>query len=95
LILWNVLAIFGRFIGKTALPNPRFDRLAGVRRNRKMRNISAALACLALFLGVILALDPIVSGTPFHPTPVIIVGAVFVVFFSSATYFHMRFLSRE
>lgn len=73
----------------------RFDRLAGVRRNRRFRNVSAAVSGLSFILTIVLLLDPVFSGTPFHFGPIIGAGALFVGALSVATYFHMRFLTRE
>jgi hypothetical protein len=73
----------------------RFDRLAGVRRNRRLRNTWLIIAGFSLFVGVILILDPMVSGTPAQLGPMAGFGGLFVVSFSIAVYFHLRFLSRE
>ena len=72
-----------------------FDRLAGPKRNRRMRNAFGITAAIALFLAVIFILDPMVSGTRIHFTSLFILGLLFVISFSFATYFHLRFLTRE
>jgi hypothetical protein len=73
----------------------RFDRLAGVRRNRRLRNIWMTLAGVSFFIGIILVLDPLFSGSPAQLGPMAGFGALFVVSLSMTLYFHLRFLSRE
>lgn len=77
------------------MANSRFDRLAGVRRNRRLRNWWSGVSGLCLFVSVILALDPLVSGSEFRLAPVLIFSALFVASLAATIYFHMRFLSRE
>ncbi len=75
--------------------SPHFDRLAGVRRNRRLRNVAMSFAIACLFFVVILVVDPIVSGTAPHITAIIILSGLLVISASIATYFHLRFLTRE
>jgi hypothetical protein len=75
-------------------PSP-FDRLAGTRRNKRWRNACGIGAAAFFFLAAILILDPIVSGTPAHVGWLLLLGLVCIVLVSFATYFHMRFLTRE
>lgn len=81
-------------VRKTVDPS-RFDRLAGVRRNRRLRNAATAAAGLSFIVAVVLILDPIVAGTAIHIGPVLGVAMFFVASLSIAIYFHMRFLTRE
>jgi hypothetical protein len=75
--------------------SPHFDRLAGVRRNRRWRNTSMAAAIASFFFLVILSVDPLVSDTPPKLGFIVIFAVLLVIFASIATYFHLRFLTRE
>jgi hypothetical protein len=77
------------------MPNPRFDRLANWRRHRRLRNITAAVAGIAFFAGLLFGLDPVVSHTAFRLEPVLIFGGVFFLAAIVAAYYHMRSLTRE
>jgi hypothetical protein len=96
LIFWSVVRILeDPFQPSNSMKNPRFDRLANWRRNRRLRNITAAIAGIAFFTALLLGLDPVVSGEPFRLQPVIVFGLVFFIAASVALYYHMRFLTRE
>ncbi len=77
------------------MKNPHFDRLANWRRNRRLRNITAAIAGIAFLAGLLIGLDPVVSGTAFRLEPVLIVALIFFIAASVAAYYHMRSLTRE
>jgi hypothetical protein len=80
---------------RNSIHNPRFDRLGNWRRNRRLRNITAAIAGVAFFAGLLVGLDPVVSGTPFRFEPVLFFGVVFFLAAIVAAYYHMRSLTRE
>jgi hypothetical protein len=73
----------------------RFDRLAATRRNRRFRNISATVAGFAFLIALVIGLDPFVSGSAPHYDHLSESVVLFVVSFSVAAYFHMRFITRE
>ncbi|MBU0509281.1 hypothetical protein KKH27_10640 [bacterium] len=77
------------------MSNSHFDRLAGLRRNRRLRNICAGVAGGCFMLAVILWLDPMVSGSAPNDGWALGFVALFLIFAAAALYFHMRFLTRE
>jgi hypothetical protein len=77
------------------LHSPHFDRLAGVRRNRRYRNIAMGIAIASLFFLAIFGIDPIVSASPPKIGVLAVLAALLIVSSSIATYFHLRFLTRE
>jgi arginine exporter protein ArgO len=72
-----------------------FDRLAGVRRNRRLRNVCVIVAVISLFVAVVAGLDSLVSDTPFKVGYVFVFGVLFIVSASFAAYYHLRLMSRE
>ena len=72
-----------------------FDRLAGVRRNRRLRNFWMGIAIASTFFLVIVGVDPIVSATKPNVELIIILAGLMIVSTSIATFYHLRFLSRE
>jgi hypothetical protein len=72
-----------------------FDRLASSRRNRRLRNYWLAVAAVSLFIGAIMALDPLFSGAPIREGWIISIGLSFVISASVGTYFHLKFQTRE
>ena len=75
--------------------SPHFDRLAGVRRNRRFRNIATGFAIASFFFLALFGIDPMVSATPPQIPLLLILGGLLIVSASIATYFHLRFLTRE
>jgi hypothetical protein len=69
--------------------------LAGVRRNRRFRNLWMGLAITSFFFIAIFGIDPMVSSTPPKVALLAVLGGLLVVSASFAIYFHMRFLTRE
>jgi len=72
-----------------------FDRLAGLRRNKRLRNVCLAASGASFLLALLLWLDPMVSGAESHDGWVLLFGALFLISFAAMLYFHMRFLTRE
>ncbi|RPH93434.1 hypothetical protein EHM69_10285 [candidate division KSB1 bacterium] len=77
------------------MSNSRFDRLAGVRYNRRLRGVCLAASAISLFLLIVTALDGMVTGGPVKLDWILIFGIAFIISFAFAAYYHMRFLSRE
>lgn len=80
---------------RAAAKHSPFDRLAGLRRNRRLRGICLAISGASFLLALLLWLDPLVSGSEPHDGWVLFFGALFLIFFAAMLYFHMRFLTRE
>jgi len=72
-----------------------FDRLAGLRRNRKWRNVCSFVAGLSFLLVVVVGLDAVISGSPLKLGYLFVSGVVFIVSSSFAAYYHVRFMSRD
>jgi hypothetical protein len=72
-----------------------FDRLAGNRRNRRLRNFWFSASAVSLFVGAILALDPLFSGARVREGWMVMVGLFLVVSASTGTYYHLKFQTRE
>jgi hypothetical protein len=77
------------------MDHTNFDRLAGLRRNRKWRNLSSLAAGLSLLLAVVVGLDSVVSESPLKLGYLLVFGVLFIVSSSFAAYYHLRFMSRE
>jgi hypothetical protein len=73
----------------------KFDRLAGVRRNRRLRNFWMAVSGGLLLIGTVAVLDPVVSGGVFQWSRTAAFGSLFIVSIGIMVYYHLRFLSRE
>ena len=72
-----------------------FDRLAGVRRNRRLRNFWLGMAITSLFVLILAGVDPIVSSTPPKIGLLVVMGVLLAVSVSITAYFHTRLLTRE
>jgi hypothetical protein len=75
--------------------SPHFDRLAGVRRNRRLRNFWMIAGVASLFFVILLSVDPLFSGAKPKLGLILVCGGALVISASAATYFHLRFLTRE
>ncbi|MDD5088923.1 MAG: hypothetical protein PHI18_09030 [bacterium] len=80
---------------RKAAKHSHFDRLAGLQRNKRLRNICLAASGASFLLTLLLWLDPMVSGSQPHDGWVLLFGALFLISFAAMLYFHMRFLTRE
>jgi len=75
--------------------SPHFDRLAGWRRNRRLRNFWTIVGAVSFFFLILLSIDPLFSGASPKFGLILVFGGVLVISASAATYFHLRFLTRE
>ena len=72
-----------------------FDRWANARRNKRLRNFCLAGMGFSMLIAAVIVLDSLVTNTPLNLGRLFIFGVLFVVSFSFATYYHLRFMSRE
>lgn len=77
------------------MDNTNFDRLAGLRRNRKWRNLCSLAAGFSLLLVVVVGLDAVVSQSPLKLGYLFVFGVLFIVSSSFAAHYHLRFMSRD
>jgi arginine exporter protein ArgO len=75
--------------------NSNFNRLAGLRRNRTLRNVCLIASGFSLLFVAVVGLDAVVSGSPLKLGYLFVFGVVFIVSSSFAAYYHLRFMSRE
>jgi hypothetical protein len=75
--------------------NSNFDRLAGLRRNRRLRNVCLIAAIVSLLLAVVVGLDSVVSESQLRLGYFFVFGVGFIVSASFAAYYHLRFMSRD
>lgn len=73
----------------------KFDRLSGLRRNRLLRNVYSIIAGFSLLAGVVVGLDSLVNGSPLRLGFIVVLGFIFIISSSFASYHHLRFMSRD
>jgi hypothetical protein len=73
----------------------KFDRHYNTRLNKRWRDVCLSLAGVMLLVVVLIALDPVVSGSAPSPRALIFFSFLFLVFLIFSLSFHLRYKSRE
>jgi len=72
-----------------------FDRLAGPRRNRKLRNYFTICGVASAFFAVVTWFDARVSGEALPEIALYVLIGLFILSSALAVIYHLKFLTRE